>query len=71
MTGSVKRAAERSNDFGQEGSEEIARGAQMLEDCCLFGDGDGSKNEDKGAGCWAECMTKERRLEERRKRGGG
>ena len=50
MSRSAKRAAERSNDFGQVVSEETARGAQMLEERCLFDDDSGSKKEDKGVG---------------------
>lgn len=46
----AKRVAERSNDLGQVVSEETARGAQMLEDRCLFGDDNGSKKEGKGVG---------------------
>ena len=50
MSRSTKRVAERSNDFGQVMSEEIARGAQMLENCFLFDDDNGSRKEGKGAG---------------------
>ena len=39
----MPRVAERSNDFGQVLSEETARGAQILEDCCLFDDDNGLK----------------------------
>jgi len=62
---SAKRTAERSNDFGQVVSEGIARGAQILEGCCLVDGENGSKKEDKGAGWWADCMTEERKLRER------
>lgn len=51
MSRSAKRTAERSRDFGQVVLEETARGAQMLEDRCLFGDDNGSKKEGKGVGC--------------------
>ena len=61
--GPKSRVAVRSNDFGQVLSEEIARGAQILEDCCLFDDDNGSKKGGKGAGWRADCMTKERRDE--------
>ena len=58
-------------DFGQVVSEGIGRGAQMLGGCCRFNDGSGSKKEGKGVGWWADCMAEERRVGERRRRGGG
>ena len=70
MSRSAKRE-ERSIDFGQVVSEGNARGAQMLEGCCRFDDGKGTKKEGNGVGWWADCMTEERRVEERRRRGGG
>jgi hypothetical protein len=71
MSRSAKCAAERSNDLGQVVSEVTARGAQILEGCCLFDDANGSKKEGRGVGWWADCMKEERRLRERRRKGGG
>lgn len=65
MSRSAKREEESSIDFGQVVSEGNARGAQMLGCCCRFNDDNGSKKEGKGVGWWADCMMKERRVEER------